>query len=406
MSTRILFVDDEPLILQGLERSLRPLRKEWQAVYATGGEEALALLEGEPFDVIVTDMRMPGMDGAALLEQVTRRYPDIVRMVLSGQSDLESVIKSAGVTHQYLSKPCSIEALREAVNRAVSLRQLLANASVKQVVLRMRSIPSVPPLYVELTNCLKSKGGSLEKASAIIQKDMGMSAKVLQLANSGLFGASGRISSVADAVTYLGLDTIRTLLLTLHAFSEFQPGGPVNFYMASLWRHSLAIGALAERIMQSLPAAGTEGTIDMRVMGLLHDTGRLVLAANLPESFERIPHLAAEKRILEWQAEREVFGTTHAEVGAYLFGLWGLPEAIVEAVAYHHTPAQCPRPGSAMLTALHVADVLASEMDASESAWHNPEPDFEYLAGVGAGSRLSEWRELAQQMATEGPPDG
>jgi len=173
MNIRILFVDDEPLILQGLERSLRPLRKEWQAAYATGGEEALALLEKGPFDVIVTDMRMPGMDGAALLDQVTRRYPDIVRMVLSGQSDVESVIKSAGVTHQYLSKPCSIDALKDAVNRAVSLRQLLTNASLKQVVSRMGSIPSVPPLYLELTNCLKSKDGSLERAIAIISKTWG-----------------------------------------------------------------------------------------------------------------------------------------------------------------------------------------------------------------------------------------
>ena len=405
MSIRILFVDDEPLILQGLERSLRPLRKQWQAVYATGGEEALSLMGGEPFDVIVTDMRMPGMDGAALLEHVTRRYPDVVRMVLSGQSDLESVIKSAGVTHQYLAKPCSIEALKDAVNRAVSLRQLLANASLKQVVSSMRSIPSVPPLYVELTNCLKSKEGSLEKASAIIQKDMGMSAKVLQLANSGLFGAPGRISKASEAVTYLGLDTIRALLVTLHAFSEFQRGGPSNFCVQSLWRRSLWTGTLAERIVQSLPATANS-SIDMRTIGLLHDSGRLVLAANLPESFERVCRLAAEKSIPEWEAEREVFGTTHAEVGAYLFGLWGLPEPIVEAAAYHHLPSQCPHPGPVMLTALHVADILASEMEPGGTYSHGAQPDFEYLAGVGADGRLPEWRELARRMADEEAPHG
>src|SRR5579863_2413558 len=208
MSIRILFVDDEPLILEGLQRSLRPFRKEWSAAYAAGGEEALAMLQREPFDVIVTDMRMPGMDGAMLLAEVTCRYPDILRMVLSGQSDLESVVKSAGATHQYLTKPCSIEVLRNVVNRTVSLRQLLNNASLMQVVSRMRSIPSVPPLYVELTHCLKSRDGSLDKASAIIQKDMGMSAKVLQLANSGLFGAPGRIGCTREAVSYLGLETI------------------------------------------------------------------------------------------------------------------------------------------------------------------------------------------------------
>ena len=150
MSLRILFVDDEPHLLDGLRRSLRPMRKEWNTVFAGGGEEALALLgAGEPFDVIVTDMRMPGMDGAALLHEVVARYPNMLRLVLSGQSDLESVVRSAGVTHQYLSKPCSIEALKEAVNRAVSLHALLADPSLKQVLSQMRSIPSVPPLYVE-----------------------------------------------------------------------------------------------------------------------------------------------------------------------------------------------------------------------------------------------------------------
>lgn len=401
MSIRILFVDDEPLILDGLQRSLRPFRKEWDTAYAAGGEEALAALESEPFDVIVTDMRMPGMDGAMLLGEVTRRYPDILRMVLSGQSDLESVIKSAGAAHQYLSKPCSIQALRDAVNRTVSLRQLLTNDSLKQVVSRMRSIPSVPPLYVELTNCLKSREGSLEKASAIIQKDMGMSAKVLQLANCGLFGAPGHIGSAKEAVTYLGLDTIRALLLTLHAFSEFQqPEGPSSFCMQSLCSHSLLTGALAERIVQSLPASAN-ADIDMRTIGLLHDAGRLVLAANLPESFERVCQLSAKKGLSHWEAEREEFGTTHAEVGAYLFGLWGLPESIVEAVAYHHSPSGCPHPGPTILTALHVADILSSELCAGETFSHGAQPDLDYLAVMGVSDRLPEWRELARQMAAE-----
>ena len=400
MSIRILFVDDEPLLLDGLRRSLRPLRKEWNAAFAAGGEEALAALAAEPFDVIVTDMRMPGMDGAALLQEVIERYPDMLRLVLSGQSDLESVVRSAGVTHQYLSKPCSIEALRAAVNRVVSLHELLADTSLKQLLSQMRSIPSVPPLYTELTNCLKSKEASLETASAIIQRDMGMSAKVLQLANSALFGAAGRIGSAAEAVTYLGRDTIRQLLLTLHAFSEFQPAGAHNFSMQSLWRHSLATGVLAERIIQSLPAdGGAHG--HMRMIGLLHDVGRLVLAANLPENFERAHSLAVQKQIPHWDAERDVFGTTHAEIGAYLFGLWGLPEQIVEAVAYHHSPARCPHPGTAMLTALHVADVLASSALGYDSALYPAEPDPEYLAGLSLARHLPEWRELARECATE-----
>jgi len=404
MSVRILFVDDEPLLLSGLQRSLRPLRKEWNAAFAAGGEEALAMMANEPFDVIVTDMRMPGMDGAALLNEVMRKYPDTLRLVLSGQSDLESVVKSAGVAHQYLSKPCSIEILRDAVNRAVSLHQLLADSSLKQLLSQLHSIPSVPPLYIELMNCVKSNEATIEKVSAIIQKDMGMSAKVLQLANSAL-GATGRVASTADAAAYLGLDAIRTLLVTLHAFSEFQPSGASNFSMPDLWHHSLITGALAERIIQTLPADGSANA-SMRMIGLLHDVGRLVLAANLPAAFERAFELSTQKSVPHWNAEAEVFGATHAEVGAYLIGLWGLPEQIVEAVAYHHAPARCPHPGSAMLTALHVADALVSEKCEYEDATRHPEPDDEYLTAMGLKDRLPEWRALAAQQDVEEFADG
>jgi HD-like signal output (HDOD) protein len=340
------------------------------------------------------------MDGAALLHEVVERYPNMLRLVLSGQSDLESVVKSAGVTHQYLSKPCSIEALKDAVNRAVSLHELLADPSLKQVLSQMRSIPSVPPLYVELTNCLQAKDASIEKASAIIQKDMGMSAKVLQVANAALFGSAGRVGSVADAVVYLGLDTIRTLLLTLHAFSEFQPTAASHFSMSLLWRYSMATGALAESIVQSLPAAGGAHG-HMRMIGLLHEVGRLVLAANLPENSERAYQMALVRKIAHWEAECEVFGTTHAEVGAYLFGLWGLPETIVEAVAYHHTPARCPHPGSAMLTALHVASVLAAGALGYDAALDCGQPNLAYLTGLDLAGRLPEWRELCRQTAAD-----
>ncbi len=261
----------------------------------------------------------------------------------------------------------------------------------------MTSIASVPRLYLELMDCVKSNQASLEKVSGIIAKDMGMSAKVLQLANSAL-GASGRIAAVADAVAYLGLDAIRTLSLTLHAFTEFQPADPSHFCLHGLWRHSLATGALAERIIQTLPADGA-GYGQMQTIGVLHDVGRLVLAANLPKAFGHACELAAKKHLPEWEAEREAFGATHAEVGAYLIGLWGLPEPIVEAVAYHHAPGTSPHSRSAILTALHVADALVTAADGSDVAWHYPEPDFTYLSEMALAGRLPEWRRMAGQTA-------
>jgi putative nucleotidyltransferase with HDIG domain len=401
MSVRILFVDDEVRVLDGLKRSLRPLRHEWTTAFATGGEEALSVLAREPFDAIVTDMRMPGMDGAALLNEAAARYPDVLRLVLSGQSDLESVVKSASVTHRYLAKPCSMEALKDAINRVVALRDLLAASSLKQLVLGTGSIPSVPPLCRELTNCLKSPKASIEMAGAIIQKDMGMTAKVLQLVNSPFFGAAGRITNAADAVVYLGLDTIRTLALTLRAFSEFEPGGATSFSIQDLWRHSLATAVLAERILKSLETGTAPEYGQIRVAGLLHDIGRLLLAANVPDGYEQARRLAEEKQIVHWEAEEQVFGSTHAEAGAYLLGLWGLPEPVVQAVAYHHTPARCPRPAPPILTALHVADSLEYLMREPESGAPESRIDRQYLSDAGLDGRLEEWRELCRSVTRE-----
>jgi len=139
----------------------------------------------------------------------------------------------------------------------------------------------------------------------------------------------------------------------------------------------------------------------MRTIGLLHDVGRLVLAANLPELFDRAYQLGERKQVPHWEAEKEVFGATHAELGAYLIGLWGLPEHIVEAVAYHHSPSKCPHPGSAMLTSLHVADSLASVGLEHEGAVHHPEPDVQYLVAMNLGDRLPAWRGLSLQADAE-----
>ncbi|MBV9849174.1 MAG: response regulator [Armatimonadetes bacterium] len=118
---RVLFVDDESHILSGLQRMLRPLRHEWAMTFAEGGPAALDALAGAEFDVIVTDMRMPGMSGAQLLAEVRRRHPRVARIVLSGQSDREHLQQLAQTPHEYLSKPCDTELLKETVRRLCGL---------------------------------------------------------------------------------------------------------------------------------------------------------------------------------------------------------------------------------------------------------------------------------------------
>jgi HD-like signal output (HDOD) protein/CheY-like chemotaxis protein len=381
---RILFVDDEPNVLQGLKRMLRPMRKEWDMAYAGGGEEALAMMGEAPFDVVVSDMRMPGMDGAQLLTEVTRRYPNTVRIVLSGQSEKEAIFKAIGKTHQYLSKPCNPEVLKQTVARACALRDLLSNEELKSLASQMDQMPSMPEIYLELVEELKEEAPSLPLISRLISQDVAMTAKILQLVNSAFFGIRRRITTVDMAVNYLGLENVSSLVLAANVFSQFKSKGTVKgFSMESLWSHSGLVGRSAQTIVKREDRPKEE-IDDAMTAGLLHDCGKLIFTANMPEEYGKAIAIRDTENISLCAAEEQVLGTNHAVIGAYLLGVWGLPDAIVEAVAFHHTPDACPVSGFSALTAVHVADA-ASHGNGVEQI------SMGYLHGCGLADNVQNW---------------
>ena len=188
MSKHLLLVDDEPLVLRGLQRSLRSMQDEWTMQFAGGGVEALEVMAQRPCDVIVTDMRMPGMNGAQLLNEVRRRSPHTVRVALSGQCDRETVMSAIGSTHQYISKPCDAKMLKDTINHAIALRNQLQTASVTRVVSQLKTIPSLPASYRAMMAELSSEEPRLNNLATLVAADMGMAAKCLQLVNSAFFG--------------------------------------------------------------------------------------------------------------------------------------------------------------------------------------------------------------------------
>lgn len=399
---QLLFVDDEPKLLDGLKRALRSMRHEWDMTFVTSGAEALKALEQAPFDVVVSDMRMPGMDGAQLLNEVQQRYPQIVRIVLSGHSDQSMIYQSIAATHQYLAKPCESELLRVAVIRACALRELLGNDSLHRLVTGMQQIPSRPTLYAEIRSEAESKTASLGTIGAIISKDMGMTAKILQLVNSAYFGLRGIVSTAEQAVSLLGLDTVQALVLTVHVFSQFAPTPGSRFNMNRLWEASTETGSLARAIAKAEQAPAL--VIDQSyTAGLLHDVGKLVFAANVPKRYDATLTTAYDQGIPLWEVERQEFGATHAEVGAYLLGLWGLSDPIVEAVVFHHYPSDCVGNTFSPLTAVHVANVLQQELSQQATEDVPFQIDSTYLDTLHLTDRLPHWREVAgmAQRATE-----
>jgi HD-like signal output (HDOD) protein len=345
-----------------------------------------------PVDVIVTDMVMPRMDGAQLLTEVVKLHPTTVRLVLSGHAEHEAMFRLVGPAHQCLSKPCDAEELRAAIARALALRELLSDGQLKKLASRIPCLPSLPALHLRLTDELQKEEASIERVAEIISRDIGMTAKILQLVNSAFFGLAQPALNVTQAVTYLGLATIRALVLSLKVFSQFDQRTMQEFSIHGLEQHSWMTGVLARRIAEMEQG---ERKLDDQcfLAGLLHDVGFLILAAGLPENYAGILRAARQGGKPVWEIEQVQLGATHAEVGAYLLGLWGLPDLVVEAVAFHHRPADCPSRGFSPVIAVHVADSFTRNLTPNHAEHPGNPIDLACLAAAGLGGRVDEWRQ-------------
>jgi HD-like signal output (HDOD) protein/ActR/RegA family two-component response regulator len=396
---RLLFVDDEPLVLQGLRRTLHVMRDEWQMTFVESGQQALEALAREPYDAIITDMKMPRMDGAQLLEEVKRRYPEVVRMVLSGQAGREAILRSIGPTHQYLSKPSDPQELRLKLAQAFAMRDLLRNSAVRAIVSGLKSIPSLPGLYHQILDELRSEDASLERVAQIVSNDAGMTAKILQLANSAFLGVRHEVSSPTQAVTLIGTEMVRALVLSVHVFSQFEAEQGVTSHWTTLWEHSLSVACLAQRIAVH-QKCGKAMVDESFTAGLLHEIGKLVLLAQMPKEYAAILETIAPQPGTLSSAERARFGCTHADLGAYLMSIWGLPHPLIHAVAYHDRPSKSLERSFSSLTLVHAADAVASSPECPLIV-RDIELDRGYLQELQLSDHECAWRDLYKEQIAQ-----
>ncbi len=398
MGLRILFVDDEKRILEGLKRMLRPFRKEWRLAFAQSGKEALEILEKEEFDVIVSDMRMPGIDGAELLSTIREKYPDMVRIILSGQSDQEKIVRSVGPSHQFLSKPSDPEEIRRTIQSIRVFKELFKEETLKKLLGGLTTLPSLPSLYTEVMEKVNSPTASLADVGEAISKDPGMTAQILKLVNSAYFGLSQEVTNPGVAVNLLGLNTVTSLILTVQVFQALSPELMRRFKLDALWDKSLLLAKLARAI--ALKETGEKKAADEAyTAGLLADCGKVILASGFPERFARVVEAAGGDCFWAVEEEKAEFGVSHGPVGAYLMELWGLPGSVVAAIAFHHHPSLAEQEGFSALTAVHAAAALeraASREDEGEEP--PPEIDLDYLEGLGLAERAASWRELVLEQ--------
>ncbi|HMD49975.1 MAG TPA: response regulator [Bryobacteraceae bacterium] len=391
---RILFVDDEPRILEGLQRMLRPYRKQWEMAFANSGDEALAMLAAGAYDVIVSDMRMPGMDGAQLLELVRERYPGMVRLVLSGQFGKDAALRAVPVAHQFLMKPCDAGKLQATIERFCECDSMIADGATRRVVAAIGELPALPSTYAALVHALDEPDTSLDQVGAIVERDVAVAAKVLQLVNSSFFGLSREVATIPMAVGYLGFETLTQLVVTVEVFRTFACGPHMAAFVEEVQRHSRCVAAIAARLPVPRQKAGT-----LSVAALLHDVGKLIMATRLTGQFELALKASQDRNCPLHTLEEEITGTTHAEVGAYLLALWGLPSPVVTAVSQHHHPVSAAADTAIDIRlALHLADMLENEAAGHlENLLPGALEEF-CKDSVEWSESLREWRKIAGEV--------
>ena len=393
---RVLFVDDDPVLLAELARQLSGARG-WKTSFASSGPQAMDWLGREPFDVVVADMGMPVMDGAALLSQVLERYPSVIRIVLSGHTDIESAMRAIPVAQQFLTKPCDPEQLRDVVERACALREKLAEDRIRAAVGRVKQLPTRPMVYCQLERVLSDPNASIAQVARVIEQDPGISTKVLQLVNSAFIGIRYPTASIETAAKYIGFKLLRSLVAYCGIYEVAARAGGAAWKVFDQ-HHALVTAGIARAI-----ADEEQEYDDAFTSGLLHDVGRLVLGLSFGPECSQLTAMGARREQPEHVLERELFGVTSGEVGGYLLGLWGLPLLVVEAVSWHAEPWCMGDPRWELPAVLHVACLLSREEAPKAGApLHcHTEEERDYLQKLDLDGRLTEWRQLAAALRTE-----
>jgi HD-like signal output (HDOD) protein len=390
----ILFVDDDPLVIRGLRRSMDALSDTWVVDFASSGQEALVKLAQAQFDAVVTDMHMPGIDGIRLLEAVSRDMPGVMRFVLSGNTNDAQILKSTSLVHQMIPKPCEMEKIYGIVERACRMRDMLSDPHLLRIITGIKFLPSVPLLYNKLVKVLQSEDASAQAAGNIIAQDAAMTAKILQLVNSAFFGLSDKVSKPQRAVTLLGLDTVKSLVLGIQIFTEFQGRIGIPITVDAIWKHSMLVSSLAYLIAKDMNLPPQERE-DARVSGILHDVGILL--------YFKTPMMAIkisfnQNGLISNDSEYHYLATSHSEMGGYLLAIWGLPADIVEAVTYHHRPWMQVDKNINITTILYIANGLANACQFDKGTGYRNFFDMDYVREIGFHDQLETWLAMARNL--------
>lgn len=385
MKERVLFVDDEQNILNGLRRMLRSKRTNWELHFANSGPEALKLMKQHEVDIVVSDMKMPGMDGAELLHQISQTFPNTIRIILSGYADKEAILRTIGPAHQYLSKPCERDLLLGTVNRSLELRKILNSESLRTLVNGLDSLPTPSEVFNKLVQKLAENPISPGTIASIIESDISLAANFLKLTNSAYFGFSQNRPTVSEAINRLGIDTIKAIVMVAETFHPFEGSTEELLEIKTLGQQSIDTGHLARKIAQELQLE--HRLVDQAyIAGTLSLVGAHLMLVKRTKTYRELKELVRRQGASQSEVARKVLGATFGEVGGYLLGIWGFTDPIIEAVLFQNEPSSCSNKTVSPLTCVHIAQSFNT---------HSPENlDQPYIDKLGLTNRIQEIAEI------------
>lgn len=323
---RILLVDDEHDAVEALQRAMLPLGDPaWVVEVAHGADEAVNMLGGASYDLLVTDLCMPGHSGGWLLDHVHLNYPGVIRVALSGLPSRDVPPAELRRAHQFLAKPCRSETLAAMIRRTRLLRELLADAGVARLVASIDALPPTPQAYGQIKALLADDNVAMAKVAALIARDPAIASKVLQLVNSAFYQGGAPITNLQTATCRLGTRSLEQVVLAADVSAwarEIPASTGLDPVQVSL--RALRAAEIARDLSRAL---GSDD--DAATAALLLDLGLLVLAVAAPAEIER--------------AALGYGGGSGGRIntdylGAFLLCMWGVPDSVVQAVAFHREP--------------------------------------------------------------------
>ncbi len=390
---RILFVESDPATRDLLGACLPALAERWPSQVVVSVGDGLAELGKGGFEGLVVSSELEGGPGIDFLERARQLVPSIATFMLSTPEQRTELSKRPGLPPHFLAQPPTASELSDALERGFLLNRWMDGAAARPLLTRMTNLPAVPSLYARVMRELRSDDPSIDAVGKLIAQDPALTAKILQMVNSPVFALGRPICEAVDAVTFLGAERTKALILmaSLSLHGSLTPCD--GFSQESFWQHSLAVATIGRLVgLKELKSASIADTCF--TAGLLHDIGKLLFASNLPKEYGEVIAAAKAKAISVHQAELEAFGVTHGELGASLLGTWGLPMTVLEAIAWHEHPSAANAPGYSAVTVVHVANVL--EYEKRGGAEHDGAPQFEtsYLQSLDLAERPNAWRAL------------